>query len=49
MKIEKKPMSLKEAQRLARNLERNINRLTAEPLRIPVRRSTEQNTPKDAA
>jgi hypothetical protein len=48
MKINKKTMSLKEARKLARNLERSINRLTGEPLRIPVRRSTERNSP-DAA
>lgn len=48
MKIEQKTMTLKEARRLARNLERSVNRLTGKPLRIPVRRSTEQNPP-DAA
>lgn len=52
MKIDKKPMTIKEARELARNLERSINRLTCEPLRIPVRkvtRSTERNPPNNAA
>jgi hypothetical protein len=50
MKINKKPMSLRDARKIARNLERNINRLTSEPLRIPVqRRSTGQRPPDNAA
>lgn len=52
MKIEKKPMTLKEARRLARNIERSINRLGGQAKRIPVRkitRSTEQNPPDNAA
>lgn len=50
MKINKKTISLREARKIARNLERSVNRLTGEPLRIPVqRRSTEQKPPQDAA